>query len=181
MKPYIGLIRGINVGGKNIVKMADLRKMLADIGLPESQTLLQSGNFVFKSEPKPREEMEKWLREESEKRLGVNPEYYVRSLPEWEALIEANPFPEEAKADPSHLLVTVLKTAPDKEAVEAIQAAIKGPELVRCGTEHLYTVFPEGIGTSTIGKTPGWNKLIALGSGRNWNTVLKLADLAKSL
>jgi len=180
VKTYIGLIRGINVGGKNMVKMADLRTMLTEIGLPDSQTLLQSGNFVFKGKERGREEMEKWLREESEKRLGVNPEYFVRTLAEWDEIIAANPFPEEAKADPSHLLVTLLKSPPDESQVKAIQAAIKGPERIRVGKEHLYTVFPEGIGTSTIGKTPGYNKLIAVGTGRNWNTVLKLADLARA-
>lgn len=179
MKTHIGLIRGINVGGKNMLKMADLKAMLADLGIPDAQTLLQSGNFVFTAPDKPRKHLENWLKEETEKRLKVNPDYFVRTLEEWQKIVDANPFPEMAKEDPSHLLVTLLKTPPDKKEVETIQAAIKGPEKIEPGAEHLYTTFPEGIGTSTIGKTPGYNKLAATGTARNWNTVLKLANLAR--
>ena len=50
VESFVGLIRGVNVGGKNLLKMADLREMLLEVGLLEPRTLLQSGNFVFRTE-----------------------------------------------------------------------------------------------------------------------------------
>lgn len=179
MTTYTALLRGINVGGNKKIKMAELREQLTDLGLQEVKTLLQSGNVVFRSEETSREKLEKQLSDETEKRLGVRCDYYVRNAKEWDAIIKANPFDEMGKDDPSHLLVVVTAAEPVAKDVEAVQAAIKGPELIAIGPECLYITFPDGIGTSKIDRTPGYNKLQAKGTGRNWNTVLKIADLMK--
>lgn len=178
METYIVLLRGINVGGKNMVKMAELKAMLTELGFEEPQTLLQSGNVVFRTKKTSRDALEKRLREESEKRLGCTAEYFVRTREEWAELIEKNPFPEMAKKDPSHLLAVLLKSAPSANEVSEMQKLIKGPEEIRAGSEHFYITYPEGIGTSTVVKTPGWNKMVGIGTGRNWNTVLKLGEMA---
>lgn len=178
METYIALLRGINVGGKNMVKMAELKAMLSELGFEDVQILLQSGNVVFRAKKSSREALEKRLREESEKRLGCKAEYFVRTREEWSDLIEKNPFPEMAKEDPSHLLAVLLKSAPSSHEVAEMQKRIKGPEQIRAGSEHFYITYPEGIGTSTVVKTPGWNKMVGVGTGRNWNTVLKLAEMA---
>lgn len=179
MTTYVALLRGINVGGNKKIKMAELREQLTDLGLKDVKTLLQSGNVVFRSEETSRAKLEKLLTEETEKRLGVRSDYYVRNATEWNAIIAANPFADMAKEDPSHLLVVVTATDPVAADVEAVQAAIKGRELIAIGSECLYITFPDGIGTSKVDRTPGYNKLQAKGTGRNWNTVLKIADLMK--
>ncbi|HWD38429.1 MAG TPA: DUF1697 domain-containing protein [Fimbriimonas sp.] len=178
MRTHVALVRGINVGGNNLVKMADLRQFLVDIGLKDPATLLQSGNMVFTCESSCTD-LEGLLETESQKRLGLSASYMVRTVEEWDKLIAANPFPEEAEKDPSHLVVVFSKKAPEAHVIEAVQAACVGPEVLRIAHGHLFVYYPEGIGESKLMKAPGWNKSGALGTGRNWNTVLKLAALAR--
>jgi len=112
MTTYVALLRGINVGGKNKIAMADLRAFLADLGLADPKTLLQSGNVVFRSEGKSVSALENFLEKETAARLSVAADYVVRSSAEWAKVVAANPFPREAESDPSHLVVMFLKSAP---------------------------------------------------------------------
>ncbi|CAN5543675.1 DUF1697 domain-containing protein [soil metagenome] len=181
MTTYIALLRGINVGGNHMVKMAELKAMLAELGYAEAKTLLQSGNVVFRGEERKREELEKLLEDATDKRFGFRPAYLVRTLGEWEKMLSGNPFTDQEKKDPSHLLVAFTKTPPDKHEVKAVQDAIQGPERIQAGSEHLYLIYPDGIGTSKVDRTPGWKKLHKDATARNWNTLQKLAMMAREL
>ena len=93
--------------------------------------------------------------------------------------IARNPFPKEAESDPGHLLVVFLKEAPDAKSVKALQSAIKGPETVRSEGKQLYVVYPAGVGTSKLTNALIERTLGTRGTGRNWNTILKLATLVR--
>lgn len=177
MALQVALLRGINVGGHNKIAMADLRKLAESLGLANPQTLLQSGNLVFDGGRRSPAALEKLLETETEKKLGVAVDYVVRSADEWQSIIAANPFPKEAKADPSHLVVMCMKTAPKPADVKALQAVIKGPEVVRAAGRELYAWYPAGIGTSKLTNAVIEKKLGTRGTARNWNTALKLADM----
>jgi uncharacterized protein (DUF1697 family) len=179
MTTYIGLLRGINVGGNKMVAMADLRAMITKLGFSDVTTLLQSGNVVFRGAAKAPAKLEAQLEAALEKRLGFNVEFHVRTADEWSALVSANPFRAEAKKDPGHLLVSCFKAPLDKANVKALQAAITaigGPEILHADGRHMYMMFPDGIGNSKANRVID-RKLGALGTARNWNTVLKLAAL----
>ncbi|MBN9500200.1 MAG: DUF1697 domain-containing protein [Armatimonadetes bacterium] len=180
METYIALLRGINVGGKNKIKMADLRAALLGEGFQDVTTHLQSGNVILKTGKKPREAMQSILEDVTHSAFGIRPQYFVRTVQEWERLIAENPFEEEAKDDPSHVLAVLMRKPFEATEVEKLQELIQGPEKIRAGCEALYITYPAGIGTSTEGKTPGWNKHVGSGTGRNWNTVLKLLEIARS-
>jgi uncharacterized protein (DUF1697 family) len=158
--------------------MADLRDLATSLGLTDARTLLQSGNLVF-SDARKSGDLERLLETEMEKRLGLKTDFFVRTAAEWKALIAHNPFPEEAKRDPGHLVVMCLKDAPDAKDVTALQAAIKDREVVRAVGKQAYLVYPDGIGRSRLTMPLIEKKLGTRGTGRNWNTVLKLAALAK--
>lgn len=158
--------------------MAELRKMFGELGFEDASTLLQSGNVVFGSSAEPAV-LEKLLEDATEKRFGFRPAYFVRTAKEWDAMIEDNPLLNEAEERPSGFLVVFLRDAPDPAEVEAVAQRITGPETLRGVGRHLYTTYPDGIGRSTIGKTPGFAKLAGFGTARNWNTVIKLRDLLK--
>jgi uncharacterized protein (DUF1697 family) len=177
MSMYVALLRGINVGGHNRVAMSDLRELLGALGFAGAKSLLQSGNLVFQSEGRTGAELERLLEVETASRLVVTADYLVRTADEWQAVVAGNPFPEEAKRDPGHLVVVFLKTAPQAEDVQALQAAIEGPESVRAEGRHLYVAYPAGIGRSKLTNTLIERKLSVRGTARNWNTVLKLAAL----
>ena len=95
-------------------------------------------------------------------------------------MVADNPFPDEAERDPGHLVALCLKAAPKAAAVRALQAVIKGPEVVRAGSRHVYITYPAGIGRSRLTAAVIEKALGSPGTGRNWNTVLKLAVLAKA-
>jgi uncharacterized protein (DUF1697 family) len=99
----------------------------------------------------------------------------VRSADEWDAIVAADPFPQHAKADPSHYLVHAFKTAPDALAIRAFMAAHKGPEAVSFIGREAYVFYGPSIGDSKFSLKP----LKISNTGRNWNTVLKLQALAR--
>jgi uncharacterized protein (DUF1697 family) len=178
MTVHIALLRGINVGGHKMVGMANLRELLTDLGFEDVRSLLQSGNLVFKSDARPGKGLEQILEQKTEERLEVRTDFFVRTAQELDAAIAHNPFPDEAKRDPAHLLVLFLKDAPPASAVKLLQSAIKGPELVRAHGREAYLVYPDGMGRSKL-TAAVFDKHVGTGTARNWNTVLKLAALAK--
>jgi len=176
----LALLRGINVGGHRQVAMADLRGLLTQLGFVDPRSLLQSGNLVFGSNARTGAHLERLLEAEAAKRLALQTEFFVRSAPEWKAVVAHNPFREEAERDPGHLVVMFLKDAPRVEDVKALQATITGPEVVRAHGRQAYIVYPNGIGRSRLTNALIERKLGTRGTGRNWNTVTRLGALAKA-
>jgi uncharacterized protein (DUF1697 family) len=179
MTTYITVLRAINLGAHNRIAMADLRKMLEKIGFMDPKTLLVSGNAVFSCKDRSCAAIEKALEAASTKHLGVTTDYFVRSAKEWQAIIESNPFPEEAKADPARMVMMCLRDAPSAARVNALRAAIKGREVVKAVGKHAYFVYPDGQGNSKLTIAVIEKALGTRGTARNWNTVLKLAAMAQ--
>jgi len=177
MSSHVALLRGINVGGARKIAMSALLALLKYLGLDDGKSLLQSGNLVFQSDGKSATELEKLLETETLKRLALNTDFIVRTGPEWARIIDRNPFPEEAKTDPSHLVVVFLKAAPAKSACEALRKAITGPESIRFDGRQAYVTYPDGIGRSRLTNTLIEAKLGARGTARNWNTIVKIGAL----
>lgn len=176
---HAALLRGINVGGRNLVAMAKLREMFEALGFSAVRTLLQSGNVIFDGGKKSTAALERLLEAETKKRLGVAPAYSVRTADEWHQSIAANPYPKEAASDPGHLVVMFMKQAPQAANVKSLSAAIKGPEYLRAAGRELYIVYPAGIGTSKLTNAVVERKLGMSGTARNWNTVLKLSAVLR--
>jgi uncharacterized protein (DUF1697 family) len=174
---YIGLLRAINLAGRNVVPMAGLRDMLLRLGLTEPRSLLQSGNVLFQSRPRTAAQLEKTLEAELKKQFAVDTDFMVRTADEWATIVERNPFPKEAASDPGHLLVFCLKDAPDAARVKALQSAIKGREIVHAVGRQAYIVFPDGVGRSRLTSAMIEKNLGTRGTGRNWNTVVRLHAL----
>ena len=178
MTMYIALLRAVNVAGRNRVAMSDLLDLLAALGLAGGRSLLQSGNLVFHDDGRSGAELERLLEAETATRLSLPTDYLVRTAEEWRTVVAGNPFPDEAERDPSHLVAMSLKEAPVTENIAALHAAIPGPERIHVDGRHAYVVYPAGIGRSKLTNRLIEERLGTRGTGRNWNTVLKLADLA---
>jgi len=173
---YVALLRGINVGGHKLVAMADLRDLLAGLGFDEPQSLLQSGNLVFRSRRRGDAQIERLLESEAQKQLKLETAFFVRTAEEWKALVAGNPFRAEAERDPGHLIAMCFKDAPAAAAGKVLQGAITGREVVRLKGRQAYILYPDGQGRSRL-TTAMIDKHLGRGTGRNWNTVLKLAAL----
>jgi uncharacterized protein (DUF1697 family) len=157
--------------------MAALRALLEELGFSDVKSLLASGNLVFASEGREAAALETILAQAAARRLKLSTEFFVRSAAEWRAVIARNPFPDEAKRDPGRLLVLFLKQATRPPAVAALQAATKGPELVRASGKHAYIYYPNGVGRSRLTNAVIERHLGSASTGRNWNTVLRLGAL----
>jgi uncharacterized protein (DUF1697 family) len=180
MTRYIGLLRAVNLGGYNQVAMLDLRDILTQLGFADPRTLLQSGNIIFGCDGRAAD-LESVLEAELEQRLKVTTDFFLRSAEEWQDIVARNPFQKEAERDPSHLVVMVLKDWPSAPAVQDLQTAITGAEVVRADGRHAYVVYPNGIGRSRLTNAVIEKKLRTRATGRNWNTVLKLNALVGGL
>jgi uncharacterized protein (DUF1697 family) len=175
MPTFIALLRAVNVGGNNRVAMADLRSLVADLGFSDPRTLLQSGNVVFGGKGKTAASIESLLERETAERLGVKTEYFVRTAAEWKSIVAQNPFPQAAVKDPGRLVVMPLKGVPTQAQLKTLAAAGRGREVFRAVGKQLYIVYPDGIGVSKLTNTVIERCLATRGTGRNWNTVVKLA------
>jgi uncharacterized protein (DUF1697 family) len=173
---YAALLRAINLAGKNKVGMADLRELCDGLGFEEARTLLQSGNLVVRANAGATE-LERLLHEETKRKLGVETDYFVRTVKEWEQVLAKNPYPNHAKRDPGHLLVMFLKNSPDRKQAAALDEAIVGRETARVDGRHAYIYYPDGVGTSKLTTAKIEKCLGTRGTARNWNTVTKVASM----
>lgn len=169
MTAYVALLRGINVGGNKKVPMARLREVFEDLGLGEVKTLLNSGNAVFTS-AKSAKTLEPLLEKAILDELDQSVRCLVRDVSEVDAVIAANPFPE-AEDDGSRFMAVFTAGKPDKGVVDL------DPENIRVGERVVYQWCKQGVL-----EAPDVKK--ALGkevTGRNWNTVRKIATLLHEL
>ena len=173
----IALLRAVNVGGRKLVAMADLRAMMADLGFGQARSLLQSGNLVFEAGRHGGAELEARLEVATLKRFDLATDYLVRTSDEWARIVASNPFPDMARDDPARLVVMPLKAAPTADRIGALQAAVAGRGQVHSLGQELYITYPDGIGTSKLTGAIIERKLATRGTARNWNTVLKLAAM----
>lgn len=173
--PYVALLRAVNLPSHNKVAMRDLVSLSAALDLETPSSLLQSGNLLFRSGRRDPALLERMLEAATAERLDVQTDFFVRSAAEWRALIVGNPFAAEAKVAPGHLVALCLKGEPGRTGASALQKAIVGRETAHVSGRHVYLVYPDGIGSSRL-TTAVIEKAIGMrATGRNWNTVLKIA------
>jgi uncharacterized protein (DUF1697 family) len=174
MSHRIILFRGMNLGGVR-APVGEQRAMAEAMGLKNPRTLQASGNLVVDSDRAPAT-LEADIEAEMERRFGVKIAAMARTPDQWAALIAANPFPTEAQAHPAKVLAMVMKDGIKEGALDAVRALARGGEAVEATGGVLYFWFPHGQGQSEIFKkaTP---RMLGMGTGRNWNTVLKLGEM----
>ncbi|MBX9459821.1 MAG: DUF1697 domain-containing protein [Brevundimonas sp.] len=174
MTHRIILFRGMNTGGVR-APVTEQRAMAEQMGLKNPRTLQASGNLVVES-GKATATLENEIEAAMEKAFGLKVAAMVRTPEQWAALIAANPFPKEAAAHPSKVLAMVMKDRIRPGALEACRDLAEGGERVEAVGGVLYFWFPDGQGQSAIFRkaTP---RLLGMGTGRNWNTVLKLGEM----
>jgi uncharacterized protein (DUF1697 family) len=161
MAVYVALLRAVNVGGTGKLPMSELKAMCVGQGFAKVQTYIASGNVVFESKLSPAK-----VKAALERTLGISA--CVRTAEEMAAVLTANPFP---KAAPNKTVVIFLDQTPTLDGISG-----RKNEELRLGKREIYVHYPDGQGQSKL-KVPA----TALGTGRNMNTVAKLAEMAAKL
>lgn len=177
MTRRVALLRAVNVGGSGVVPMAQLRAVAASAGFGMPRTLLQSGNLVIEARDLPDAAVETALEAFLARQLDLPTDVFVRNAADWMSLIADNPMRQEAEAEPRSFLVTVLKAGLPAAVVTSLRAACQGGEQVAVGERALYAHCPGGLGRSRLAAALTAKAGPVRGTGRNWNTVLKLAAL----
>lgn len=175
MHHRIILFRGMNTGGVR-APVGEQREMAEAMGLKNPRTLQASGNLVVES-GMATDQLETAIEKAMQDRFGLAIAAMARTPEQWAKLIAANPFPEEAAAHPAKVVAMVMKDGIKASALDACRALAEGGEAVEAIDDVLYFWFPNGQGQSAIFKkaTP---RMLGMGTGRNWNTVVKLAEMA---
>jgi uncharacterized protein (DUF1697 family) len=168
MRHFIALLRAVNVGGTGKLPMTDLKRLCEEAGFQGVRTYIASGNVVFQSvltEAGLKSALESRLHQYAGKPVGV----MIRSSAEIADVVAANPFQD---APGNRLVVYFLDTRPPDDALQTMsgQAA---EEKVALGRREIYVLYGAGMASSKL-KIPA----AATGTGRNMNTVAKLAGMA---
>jgi uncharacterized protein (DUF1697 family) len=170
---YILLFRG--VGGATQLPTSPLRSALTEAGFESVATYINSGNAIVRSNL-PRDQVIERVALIVRERFGFVKDIHAPTLGEWSQLIANNPFPAAAAVGKS-LHAAVLKDVPEDSHIAAIRAYATATEGIEVVGRVAYIRTPEGFGTSKMAER--FDKLIRVpNTARNWNTVLKLRDLA---
>jgi uncharacterized protein (DUF1697 family) len=172
MPRYIGLLRGVNVGGHAKLPMKKLQELIESLGHTEVQTVIQSGNVVFSS---PRKVTSTSIESALERELGLTVSVLLRTSAELERIVARNPFPA---ADTSLLHVGFMSRKPPAAAVRELDSARFAPEEVAVKGLEMYFHLPNGMGRA---KLPPYidRRLGVPTTVRNWRTVTKLLEIAQ--
>ncbi|HEY1605243.1 MAG TPA: DUF1697 domain-containing protein [Allosphingosinicella sp.] len=174
---WAALLRGVNVGGNRKLPMADLKKFAEALGFERVRTLLASGNVVFDAAEEDGATLESLLEGEAKAQFGFETDFLLRNAAQMQAAIAANPFEDVAATRPGTLLVLFARAPYSADLPERIAAIYDGPERLAVDGRHLYIDFVEGQGRSKLTPALAKLKLPKAATGRNWNTVLKLAAM----
>lgn len=174
MTIHISLLRGINVGGNKKVPMKALVEVYESNDCQSVTTYIQSGNVVFMSDENS-ESLQEKLSAAIAERFGFTVDLMQRTLEEWREIIAVNPFPSD---NPKLLHVFLLNMLPEKANLDAFLALERnGEEIALIGTS-IYFYTPNGFGTSKLANVME-RKLKVSMTARNWNTMLKILEIAE--
>ncbi|MBV8934118.1 MAG: DUF1697 domain-containing protein [Kutzneria sp.] len=176
MSKYVALLRGINVGGNKKVPMAQLRELLAGLGLSGVRTLLNSGNAVFAAEGTGPDELAKRIEAAIDQKLGQSVRCLIRDRVDIHEVIEANPFPEAA-SDGSRFMAVFTSAPLDPDLVAVHDPTTLDPDNIRLGDRVIYQWCRQGVLEAPDLRQFADKHWKVTVTGRNWNTVLKIGAL----
>ena len=175
----IGLMRGVNVGGTGKLPMAAWRALCERIGLEQVRTYIQSGNVVFVTREKDLAAIATQMEAAIEKEFGFRRPALLLSLEDLRGVVKRNPFP--AGRDPAKLIVSFLAGAIGDETRAKVAELAQGhPEELICHERELFVYFPNGQGRTKLPLAKIEKALGVACTARNWNTVLKLVEMAEA-
>jgi uncharacterized protein (DUF1697 family) len=181
MSVLICFLRGINVGGHAIIKMEALRALFVSLKLQQPQTYVQSGNIIFGTSERDLGRLAARIKQAIEKKFACSPAVVLRSVADLRAVVSNNPFAKRSNIEPAKLHVFFLAARPAKNAAENLRQLAIQPEELHLMARELFIYFPNGAGKSKLPWTRVDKALETQGTGRNWNSVTKILEMAERL
>lgn len=179
MATCIAFFRGINVGGRNRLTMADLLRQFETLGIHGARTHIQSGNVAFRCSRQQRPEIGRRIAASIQQAHGFEPKVHIITIQELEHAVAANPF-MDARQDPSNLHLWFLKEVPGNPDLETLEQLKTGTERFALDGKVFYLHAPDGIGSSKLAAAV--EKCLGTdATARNWQTVTKTLELGWDL
>ena len=173
---HVALLRGINVGGKNILPMKDLAAMFVAAGCADVRTYIQSGNVVFSAPARVVRKLPDQITRAIEKRFGYRIPVIVRTSDELARAIRDNPFLSPG-ADEKPLNIYFLADAPAAAAIAGLDPNRSTPDAFHVRGREIYLHLPNGMARTKLTNAYFDSKLSTISTARNWATVQKLLEM----
>jgi uncharacterized protein (DUF1697 family) len=179
METYISILRGINVGGHKLIKMAALTKLYEDLGFTKVKTYIQSGNVVFQS--KQTDDLkESLISEKITEVFSFEVPVIVMKIKDIDVVFKNNPFILKKKYDVSFLHVTFFSQQPKQVDIDKISGVFGNDEFAFF-EKAVYLYCPDSYSKSKLTNSFFENKLKVSATTRNWKTTAELVFIASSL
>jgi uncharacterized protein (DUF1697 family) len=179
MKKFVALLRGINVSGQKIIRMADLRNLFNTLGFESIKTYLQSGNVIFSSEAEKPRLISEQIRTRIIEQFGFDVEVLVLGCQQIKQITEANPFVSPPQKEIKWLHVTFPSQAVTEKVFESLELPVQEGEAAVLAEQAVYLYCPNGYGRTKINNGYFEKKLGFACTTRNWKTVLALTELCQ--
>ncbi len=184
MTKYISILRGINVGGKRKILMADLREMYQSLGFENIITYIQSGNVIFESKKKNTKTsantFTKKIKEAIFEKYGFDVPVIIRSVEEIKNIVENHPFEKKEGAQIENLCLTFLSEIPIEENLAKINTYDYSPDLFQIIEDNVFLFIQGKYHQSKLTNNFFEKKLKVSATTRNWKTVNKLLELSSA-
>jgi uncharacterized protein (DUF1697 family) len=181
MGVIVSMLRGVNLGPHNRVKMEELRDLYVSLKLREPQTYVQSGNVIFRTDERDLVKLVKRIESAIEKKFGFQSDVVLRSTAQLRDVVARNPFAKRRGIEPGKLLVTFLAGDPGEEARAKVRAIKCAPDELWIEGSEAYLYFPNGAGRPTLSWAAIPKTLKVSGTARNWNSVTKILEIAEKM
>jgi uncharacterized protein (DUF1697 family) len=173
---YLALLRGINLGPKNKIAMADLSQVFSEAGCSDVRTYIQSGNVIFTAAPELSARLPDLITAQIQKRFGHKVPVMLRTIGEMRAVVRSNPFLKEGAAEDT-LHVMFLADLPRPGAANSLDPDRSPPDRFIVRGKEVYLLFPQGFARNKLTGSYFDSKLATIGTVRTWRTVIKLVGL----
>lgn len=180
MKTYIALLRGINVSGKNSIKMDVLRLSLEKLYFQQVTTYIQSGNIVFKTENENTQEIELQIAQQIKMDFGYDIPVLVLEKEQLEQIIANNPFTQQEK-ESVFLHVTFFSSSPKNFDRTTIEVKKQNGEEIVIAETAIYLFCPKGYGKTKLTNNFLETALKINCTTRNWKTINELFKMMKEI
>jgi uncharacterized protein (DUF1697 family) len=173
---YLALLRGVNVGGKGLVRMSELKECLEKAGFVNVRTYIQSGNVLFMAPKTETAGLARKIEAVIEKKFAMKVGVVVFAENEWREIVSGAPKSWGKSKDWKHNLLALLPGTKTADVIEAIGALKAEIEVVTAGRGVIYqSLSIESFGRTTSGKLSG-HPIYRRITVRNINTARKLAE-----
>jgi len=180
MPHYVSLLRGINVSGKNCIKMDELRTCYEELGYNKVKTYVQSGNVLFSASKADRVVLAQTIALQIQKVFGFSVPVLVIGSELLTQIIKKNPFTISSDKDPSFFHVTFLASPPEAIDHKIFTTKKEPGEEFKITNEAVYLYCPHGYGRTKLNNNFIESTLKTSATTRNWKTVCEIQRMLSS-